>query len=109
MKLALVALRPDRHAGEGADGEDQRGGDVVPSGVVRPALHYVGVLKLKRATAETEGGVAWALAEEGEQILRGQIHTRPEDPYPAAALVDHKLRFLLAHGGQKFDSEVRDL
>ena len=73
------------------------------------AWHYVGVLKLKRAAAESEGGVAWALAEEGEQILRGQIIARPNDAYPAAALVEHKLRFLMAHGGPRFVAGVRDL
>ena len=53
--------------------------------------------------------MAWALAEEGERILREQIRTRPDDAYPAAALIEHKLRFLLAHGGLRFVGEVRDL
>ncbi|MBI2186825.1 MAG: SIR2 family protein [Acidobacteria bacterium] len=73
------------------------------------AWHYVGVLKLKRAAAEPEEGIAQQLAEEGEDILRRQMHERADDSYPKAALIEHKLRYLAAHPGNKFATEVRDL
>jgi hypothetical protein len=73
------------------------------------AWHYVGVLKLKRAAAQAEEGVARQLAEEGEEILRRQMHERPNDPYPKAALIEHKLRYLAAHPGKKFVAEVGEL
>jgi hypothetical protein len=71
--------------------------------------HYVGVLKLKRAAAEEEEGVAGQLSEEGETILRRQMHERPNDPYPKAALVEHKLRYLLAHPRDQFAAEIGKL
>lgn len=73
------------------------------------AWHYIGVLKLKRAVAATTEGVARQLAEEGEDILRRQMRERPEDPYPKAALVEHKLRFLSAHPGSRVVDETQDL
>jgi hypothetical protein len=73
------------------------------------AWHYVGVLSLKRAAAEEQQAVARTLAEKGEEILRGQMLTRPNDAYPAAALVEHKLRYLQAHPGPRTYREVREL
>jgi hypothetical protein len=73
------------------------------------AWHYVGVLKLKRAAAEEEEGVARHLADEGEDILRRQMHERQNDAYPKAALIEHKLRYLFAHAGNRFAVEVGQL
>jgi hypothetical protein len=66
-------------------------------------------LRLKRAAAEAEEGVARQLADEGEEILRRQLHERPTDSYPKAALIEHKLRYLTAHPGNKFAAEIGEL
>lgn len=73
------------------------------------AWHYVGVLKLKRAAASAQEGAARQLAQEGEEILRRQMHERPNDTYPKAALIEHKLRYLAAHPGNRFAAEVGEL
>ena len=73
------------------------------------AWHYVGVLKLKRAAAEPEVGVAHELAQEGEAILRRQMYERRNDSYPKAALVEHKLKYLLSRPGNNLVKEIRDL
>ncbi len=58
-------------------------------------LHYMGVLLLKRAYSLWPYGEAINDAHQGERLLRGQIELRGDsDPYPYAALLVHKLRFL---------------
>lgn len=58
-------------------------------------LHHLGILYLKRAYTAYPYGEALADQEKGEQILLEQIKTRgATDPYPYAALLFHKLRFL---------------
>lgn len=73
------------------------------------AWHYVGVLMLKRAAVEREEGVAQDLAQRGEEILRRQILDRPKDAYPYAALIEHKLRYVVAHPSARMAQEVREL
>jgi hypothetical protein len=73
------------------------------------AWHYIGVLNLKRAAVEREAAVAQELAERGEAILRQQILERPDDAYPYAALIDHKLRYVAAHPGSRPHLVVREL
>jgi hypothetical protein len=73
------------------------------------AWHYIGVLYLKRAAVEREAAVAQELAERGEEILKQQILERPDDAYPYAALIDHKLKYLAVHPGSRPHLVVRDL
>jgi hypothetical protein len=57
--------------------------------------HQMGVLHLKRATALYPKASAKVDAEKGEEILKGQIAARGDtDPYPYAALLLHKVRYL---------------
>jgi energy-coupling factor transporter ATP-binding protein EcfA2 len=59
------------------------------------AYHYMGVLLLKRARFQEAPSLAAADAREGEEILRHQITERGDvDPYPYAALIVHKLRYI---------------
>lgn len=72
--------------------------------------HYLGVLQLKKAFAEPSEGVASDLAARGEDILRRQIQDRGRnDPYPYAALVEHKLRYLDRHRGPRHNAHVKEL
>ena len=74
------------------------------------AWHYLGVLNLKRASAEPNAAVASDLAVRGEEILRTQIRERGAlDAYPYAALIEHKLRYLSRHPGSKLRSEIEEL
>jgi hypothetical protein len=74
------------------------------------AWHYLGVLFLKRAAVDPNDGTAAELAARGEEILRRQIRERGhQDPYPYAALVEHKLRYLQRHRSTRFGSEVEEL
>lgn len=74
------------------------------------AWHYLGVLFLKQAAADPNDGNGADLAAKGEEILRRQIRDRGhEDPYPYAALVEHKLRYLQRHRSSRFNAEVEEL
>lgn len=74
------------------------------------AWHYLGVLNLKRAIAEPNDGAAAELAARGEEVLRRQILDRGyEDPYPYAALVEHKLHYLDRHRSQRYGAQVEEM
>ncbi len=74
------------------------------------AWHYMGVLFLKRAYCEVDAVTAFGFAKEGERFLREQIAGRgAQDPYPAAALVEHKMRYLSKHGSPRLVEELDEL
>jgi hypothetical protein len=74
------------------------------------ARHYMGVLFLKRALYQENATLAALDAKQGEEILRQQIRDRGDtDPYPYAALVIHKLRYLKKYHPTKFSEELEEL
>lgn len=74
------------------------------------AQHYMGVLYLKRALYRENDNEAAADVKKGEEILRQQIRERGDsDPYPYAALVTHKFRYLKVYGSLNLEGELEEL
>lgn len=74
------------------------------------AKHNLGVLFLKRSLSQETPVAAAADAKRGEEILLEQIRDRGDvDPYPYAALVKHKLKYLLHYRSQKMGEELEEL
>ena len=74
------------------------------------AHHHMGVLHLKRATFEDNPVPALLDLRQGEEILRKQIKARGQiDPYPCAALIDHKIRYLRKHGSANLAEDLEEL
>lgn len=74
------------------------------------AHHQMGVLLLKRARLQETSSLAAADARDGEEILRHQITERGEvDAYPYAAIVEHKLRYLLKWEPPGMVGQIEDL
>ena len=74
------------------------------------ARHHMGVLFLKRACHEESIGIAAVYAERGEEFLRKELSQRgKDDAYPAAALITHKLRYLLRWRPPNFAEALQDL
>ena len=74
------------------------------------AHHQMGVLFLKRARFQENVAVAAADASQGETILTHQIAGRGNiDPYPYAALIVHKVRYLKHWNPPKKEQQIEEL
>ena len=74
------------------------------------ARHHKGVLFLKRACQEESAGIAAEYAGQGEEYLRRELSQRgAQDAYPAAALITHKLRYLLKWRPPNFGEAMQEL
>jgi ABC-type phosphonate transport system ATPase subunit len=74
------------------------------------AQHYMGVLFLKRALYWENAGDAATDLRKGEEVLRQQIRDRGDkDPYPYAALITHKFRYLRKYGSTNLQEELTEL
>jgi hypothetical protein len=74
------------------------------------AMHHMGVLHLRRARFLDDSNLALASANVGENILAEQIGIRgDDDPYPYAALITHKLKYLRRHGSPHYAGDIEAL